>query len=91
MSTGMAIGFSACAVAVFLLSKARLRMLIGFVAILLFVALIIVMPITSQSECKEEKPSLTGTIWRWQRSLYSNDAENIPADPDQYTLTLNPD
>jgi heat shock protein HslJ len=49
------------------------------------------MPIASQGACKEEKPSLTDTIWHWQRSLYSNDTENVPADPDRYTLTLKPD
>jgi heat shock protein HslJ len=89
--TGIGIGFSACAVTVFLLFKNRVRMLIGFMVIPLSAALIIVMPISSQGTCNEEKSLLTDTIWRWQKSLYSNDAENVPADPDRYTLTIKTD
>jgi len=86
--TGIAIGFSACAVVAFLLFKNRLRTSIGFMVIPLFATLIIVMPISSQGACNEEKSLLTDTIWRWQKSVYNNDTESLPTDPDRYTLTM---
>ena len=88
VSSGIAIGFSASALAAFLLFKKRLRTSIGFMVIPLFVALIIVMPISSQGACNEEKTLLTDTIWRWQKSVYNNDTESLPTDPDRYTLTM---
>jgi len=45
-------------------------------------------PISSQGACNEEKSLLTDTIWRWQKSVYSNDTESLPTDPDRYTLTM---
>jgi len=35
--------------------------------------------------------SLVGAEWKWQGSRYSNDTQNVPAEPDRYTLTLQPD
>jgi heat shock protein HslJ len=84
----IAIGFSACAAAAFLLFKNRLRTSIKFMVIPVFVALITVMPILSQGACNEERSLLTDTIWRWQRSVYNNDTESLPTDPDRYTITM---
>jgi len=86
--SGIAIGFSAYAVAAFLSFKIRLRTSIGFMVIPLLVALIIVMPISSQGACDEDKSSLTDAIWRWQKSVYNNDTESLPTDPDRYTLAM---
>jgi heat shock protein HslJ len=36
-------------------------------------------------------PSLVGKEWRWQRSMYSNDTQNVPTEPERYTLTLQPE
>jgi heat shock protein HslJ len=57
----------------------------------LFVALIIVIPISAQSACNEDKSSLTDTIWHWQGTVYNNDTESVSTDPDRFTLTLQPD
>lgn len=89
--SGIAIGFAVGAVVAFLLFKNRLRTSIGFMVIPLFATLIIVMPISSQGACDEDKSSLTDAIWRWQGTVYNNDTESVSADPDRFTLTLQSD
>jgi heat shock protein HslJ len=34
---------------------------------------------------------LIGTVWKWQQTLYNNDTETLPPNPDHYTLKLLPD
>jgi len=29
--------------------------------------------------------------WKWQQTLYNNDTEVVPDDPDRYTVTFDPD
>ena len=37
------------------------------------------------------KPEIIGKVWKWEQTLYNNDTITIPAEPDQYTLKLQPD
>jgi heat shock protein HslJ len=34
---------------------------------------------------------LTGNTWKWEQTIYNNDTKVVPADPNQYTLELQPD
>lgn len=34
---------------------------------------------------------LTGTVWKWQHSMYNNDTKSVPSNPGHYTLKLLPE
>jgi heat shock protein HslJ len=36
-------------------------------------------------------PHIVGVEWFWLQSQYNNDTQNVPVEPDRYTLTLQPD
>ena len=36
-------------------------------------------------------PEIIGIVWKWDQTIYNNDTKTAPAEPDQYTLKLQPD
>jgi len=70
--------------------RANRNVLILYLTCLLVIAFVIV-PNSSKGACTDKDSSLIGTVWRWQCSLYNNNTESVPPDPDRYTLMLQPD
>ncbi|MDH4185726.1 MAG: META domain-containing protein [Nitrospira sp.] len=41
-------------------------------------------PVAEGTKCV--KPQITGTVWQWVRTLYSDDRKSVPAKPENYTI-----
>lgn len=57
----------------------------------LFAPLLVIVSDGSAGTSACDVTSLIGVEWKWQGSRYNNDTKNVPAEPDRYILTLQPD